>query len=63
MQNRFRESGGKTVPGLRPIGLILIVVEENCIAVAAVSTLIIGLTVLVLIAGDRLVGLNRMAWL
>jgi putative spermidine/putrescine transport system permease protein len=44
-----------------PIQLLQYLGESPDPTVAAVSTLIIGLTVLMLIAGDRLVGLNRMA--
>jgi putative spermidine/putrescine transport system permease protein len=44
-----------------PIQLLQYLGESPDPTVAAVSALIIGLTVLVLIAGDRLVGLNRMA--
>lgn len=44
-----------------PIQLLQYLGESPDPTVAAVSAVIIGLTVLVLIAGDRLVGLNRMA--
>ena len=44
-----------------PIQLLQYLGESPDPTVAAVSTLIIGLTILMLIAGDRLVGLNRMA--
>jgi putative spermidine/putrescine transport system permease protein len=44
-----------------PIQLLQYLGESPDPTVAAVSALIIGLTVLVLVAGDRLVGLNRMA--
>jgi putative spermidine/putrescine transport system permease protein len=44
-----------------PIQLLQYLGESPDPTVAAVSALIIGLTALVLIAGDRLVGLNRMA--
>jgi ABC-type spermidine/putrescine transport system permease subunit II len=44
-----------------PIQLLQYLGESPDPTVAAVSTLIIALTVLMLIAGDRLVGLNRMA--
>jgi putative spermidine/putrescine transport system permease protein len=44
-----------------PIQLLQYLGESPDPTVAAVSSLIIGLTVLVLIAGDRLVGLHRMA--
>jgi len=44
-----------------PIQLLQWLGESPDPTVAAVSTLIIGLTVLVLVAGDRLVGLDRMA--
>jgi len=44
-----------------PVQLLQYLGESPDPTVAAVSSLIIGLTVLVLILGDRLVGLNRMA--
>lgn len=44
-----------------PIQMLQWLGESPDPTIAAVSTLIIGLTVLVLIAGDRLVGLDRMA--
>jgi len=44
-----------------PIQLLQWLGESPDPTVAAVSTLIIGLTALVLVAGDRLVGLDRMA--
>jgi len=44
-----------------PIQLLQYLGESPDPTVAAVSTLIIGLTCLVLLVGDRLVGLNRMA--
>ncbi len=44
-----------------PIQLLQYLGESPDPTVAAVSSIIIGLTVLMLIAGDRMVGLNRMA--
>ena len=44
-----------------PIQLLQYIGESPDPSIAAVSTLMIGVTVLVLIAGDRLVGLDRMA--
>ncbi|MBE9607304.1 ABC transporter permease [Acetobacteraceae bacterium H6797] len=44
-----------------PVQLLQYLGESPDPTVAAVSTLIIALTILVLILGDRLVGLNRMA--
>ena len=44
-----------------PIQLLQYIGESPDPTVAAVSTVVIGLTILVLILGDRLVGLDRMA--